>query len=429
MRIDSRAFHGVQVVARHRRMILLTLLSIVASYVVWCRPIPPLWEHAPTAESILVLGITGDGRVVSVDRPAGDDAIARLRVRDNGTGKIISDLEIPDTGVSTYCEQGVVSGDGNAAILGSSRSPQVVIVSLQNGALLHPPVSPATGRTYIGSCSPDGTYVVVTTVGDGEFGTVSRLLDLKTGEFSWACEPDTQFSPDSQLFLCYRFSGGMMHVTIRLISDNSLKLSDSVPQYMGGNGVSVCGWSDNRLYVNYGHSYPRTTITERQCWSYATTGSCLSDPRDEPLFRGRIVNSQCYASRVCKGEIRGEYRYDFRPEIDSIASQIRNTVRSWGMPIESWVEQDSWQPLTRDGATVGARVEGLRHGFKTSADGKWLAAGGNNLRVWKLPAYRSLARWCYVFLAASAPWGLWWILRRRTKGLKARQPDTPENAA
>jgi hypothetical protein len=414
----------LQSLARQWRMIMLSIISVAMGYVVWDRPIPPTWVYTPPTGSVGLIGLTRDGRVVAMDYPTDDAAQDLFRILDIKTGRVLSEFAIPGhesikfEGLKPRFHSGVISGDGQVAVVYAASWGIVLFVNLQNGEFVHPP---HLGGHWAQECSPDGRYVVLNVSNEDEHGNSTgsseRLFDLKTGQLSWTCEQDTRFSPDSQLFLCYERDDEQRRVTIRSVRDNSTILSDSVPSIPGGENAEFHNWSGTRLYVNYSFDVPGSPVPERRCWSYATTGTRLSDQKREPLIGGYLVNPRCLVFR----SFRGEERLHFPPEKGSLLDRIGNLLGEWGILFRNWRSEHSWQPLSLvDAEPLGVRVGGLSHDFRVSPQRDWLVDDGDQLRAWKLPAYHNLARWCYVCLTAAAPWGLLWILRRQTKVSKAK---------
>lgn len=436
MNAPPQSISWLQSLVRNWQVIIVSIISLVAGYVVWDRPIPPTWVYTPPTGSIGLIGLTRDGRVVTIEYPTDDPAQDRFRILDIKTGRVLSEFAIPYhesinfEGLKPRFHDGAISGDGQVAVIVAPSYLTTLFVNLQTGEQVHPP---CLGAKWVSECSPDGRYVVLDARNYDEDGNSTgrseRLFDLKSGQLSWACAQDTRFSPDSQLFLCYEWDDEQRRVTIRSVRDNSVILSDSVPSIPGGKNAEFHEWSGTRLYMNYSFDVPGSPAPERRCWSYATTGARLSDQRREPLIGSYLVNPRCYAFRSLRRSHRGEQRLYFPPEKGSLLDRIGGLLGEWGILFRNWRTEDSWQPLSQEDADpLGVRVRGLSHDFRVSPQRDWLVDDGDQLRVWKLPAYRSWARWCYVFLAAAVPWGLWWILRR-TKALKARHPDTPENSA
>jgi hypothetical protein len=412
------------------RVIILLVISVAAGYFVWDRLIPPTWVYTPPTGGVNLIGITQDGRVVTIDSRPGETVQGRLHVHAIDSGKIIFDFAIPsdkslnNEGVRIQFHHGVVSGDGEIAILISSKRDRGLFVNLRSGELLP---SPPWGILSADACSPDGRYVVLNVKHEDESKSQWRLYDLKAGQLSWDCERTTHFSPDSQSFLCYKYDRAQRSVTIRSVCDNTIVLSDEVPRDMNAEFLD---WSGDRLFVTHSSRDSGSQLSEVICSSFATTGTRLSDERREPLIGGSLINPKCYSFRYFSPFRRGEKRIYYPPDEDSLIQRMNASLEEWGIPFDSMESKASWQPYSsEDAKPFGVRIGGLSRHFKISPQGDWLVEYGDHLRVWKLPAHRSWARWCYVFLAAAAPWGLWWILRRRTKALKARQPDTPEDAA
>ena len=304
MNTPPQRISWLQGLARNWQMIMLSIISVAMGYVVWDRPIPPTWVYTPPTGSVGLIGLTRDGRVVAVDYPTDDVAQDRFRILDIKTGRVLSEFAIPFhesinfEGLKPRYRRGAISGDDQIAVIEAPGWSITLFVNLQTGELVHPPY---LGASSVGEGSPDGRYVVLNVSDIDEHGNSTgsseRLFDLKTGQLGWTCEQDTQFSPDSQSFLCYERDDEQRRVTIRSVRDNSTILSDSVPSIPGGENAEFHSWSGTRLYVNYSFDVPGSPVPERRCWSYATTGTRLSDQKREPLIGGYLVNPRCLVDR------------------------------------------------------------------------------------------------------------------------------------
>ncbi len=408
--------------ARFRRLMgdwllmLAILLSITAGTFVWLQPIPPLWVYDPTAtteENMRVIGLTSDGRVVSVDCPSGENARCRLRVRDVQTGRIVADYEIPNGDTLSQNFHGELSGDGELAILCSRFDATALVLSLKTGELRYPPLR---GVYEVGSCSPDGRFAVLETFWGGDDGASYRIIDLGAGEFRWKSESWTQFSADGKSFLNFRFEKEKRLVSIRSLEDNAELLSDVVPQMPAGTSALLHGWSGGRLYVLYSNTEPGAHPSDRLCWSYDTASHRLNDPRFEPLIRGAMLDQRTFVFSVFRGKYRGEVRLHFSSENGSLLDQIHDKLDDLGFRLGERDLEQSWQPLSLEaGHPVGVRIQGISHRFKVSPNGDWLVDGGEQLRVWQLPAQRGYSRWLQTALFSLIPWALLFI-RRRQRG-------------
>ncbi len=398
--------------ARRLRFAALLFLSAVAGGIVWNLPLPPTWEYtSPSEGTISVLGITKEGRVVTLDFPSDDELPPQLRVRDVESGGVIVDVPTPGTNYRS----GVISGDGQSVILDWKFGGEVQVVSLKDGK----PRYPALYARDINACSADGRFAVMKE-------NDNRIVNLTTGEFKWQCDDETLFSPDSHQYLTVRQEGDNYFLSIRSLADNHEVLSDLIPGVSGGKYNWLQKWTGDRLYVSYCFKVAGSNFTDRRCWSYDTSGYRLSDPQLDPDSYSRLVNPRTYSHRYSRDDWAGEQQLHFPPPEGSLLYRIQDTLYDWNLPFGLIDIEYSWQAYSlQTKRPMGERIRGLHHDMQRSSDGRWLADGGDQLRVWRLPAKRDWSRWIQVILAATLPWGISLITWGRPSS--ARSPHWRRN--
>ncbi len=382
--------------------LILLLVSVFAGSIVWSRPIPPTWIYAAHLETIDVIGITRDGRIVSIDSLlSGEESIPRLRVREVETGRVIADHSIPDP-----YRRGKLSGDGNWVLLdGQNFGGGVLVVSLKDWK----PRYPYLPASQVDDASADGRFAVM-------YFDEWHIVDLTTGQILWQCEPETLFSSDSQQYITVRWEGDNRFVSIRSLSDNHEVLSDLIPDIPDWRYEYIQSWTGERLFARYRAKVAGVSAPDRRYWSFDTRGEKLSDPRRDPLAHGRFIDSRTYAYAMTQpvSQRSGELRLHFPPTKGSLLARVYKTLSDWNFPLGESKTENSWQPfIPQTIHPVGVRLRELGNHFKVSSDGHWLVDGGDQLRVWRIPATRSWTRWLQTFLAATLPWSLRLIRFRR----------------
>ena len=402
------------------RLVAVLLISIGAGTYVWLRPLPPTWESSSSENYFRVIGVTKEGRVVSLAYPQNKMLPAHVCVHDAETGRVIVDHLLFS---GRYDHQNCkLTGDDQWVLLeGGDAEDQEM--SLQDGTLRDPTWKPREGDV----CTADGRYAVKQKAdGDQEEEYADYIVDLTTGEWKWKCGDTTRFSPDSQRYLTTHWDEDRdQHlISIHSLVDNRELLSEIIPDSPEYGSGSVEKWTGDRLYFtcSYGISPHGIALpTGTRSWSYDTRGPRLSDPQFDPTTHVQWTDDGLFSQVV--DEHGGECRQN---PTSPFLMRIHDTLDRWN--IETGIDDNelSYQQYsTTTMRPVGGRIHGLHHKVSISPGGRWLADGGHALRVWRLPATRGWTRSFQTILAAALPWGLLRI-RRRGKTQLLSNANAPE---
>ncbi len=396
---------------RWRGPVVAALLSLLGVTLIWRMAPPPNWESDLVSGKSRPLGFTRDGQLVSLDD-------GRLTVRETATGTLL-DLIVSHEPVSTQWDWGELTPNGEWVILRGKNSPHLLhVLDWRNGQPRCPPIQVAYTNPTGAISSPNGRFKQI-----ASGAARHSIVDLSTGMILCDCRYQAQFARDTQQFATFD-SRDNQGVVFHSLEEGREIGRASLPPAPVGKWSGLGQWHGDRLELETKEPHaPKGNSPSngynRRTWSFRVSDAQFTDMQAEPALVGSMLPVKVGAALQTYWESGDGWAMRVAPH----NPPPEKVVGGWNwlsacLPSDPFrwipVTGSEWQLVSREtGKPLHRPIFGKAFGVAVSPDGKWLALGGERLRVWHLPP-RSRLPW--ILLTAIGPWlPLAWSRWRRVK--------------